>query len=233
MDFQDSLPTSVTTNRKPTPELTWDGTAETLRQFIRNFTWLCERYEFPSAYYLQEIMSYIPASQFEVWESVARDHPEWEDFVKKIIEYYPQPSLAKSTLHMDQFISQNKAQPGYTFDKDSFFNYLRGFTIVLSAIERHRTVPNSEKVSKFSRGLSTIVGVLIDKYNPQNMDEVVAAGNAVFDYIGLLDSQTTRLFNKMMYYNLEVCQQSVIYQGYTPLSNANRDEPGLTVVSSV
>ncbi|TFK18517.1 hypothetical protein FA15DRAFT_709795 [Coprinopsis marcescibilis] len=125
--------------------------------------------------------------------------------------------------------------PSRISTKYDFFVYLRRFTIALSAIERHRTMPNSEQVSRFSQGLSTIVGALIDKHNPQNMDDVITAGNAVFDYIGLLDSQTTYLFTQTwVYCNLEKCRESVIYQGYTPLSNfANRDEPGLTAVSPV
>ncbi|TFK18512.1 hypothetical protein FA15DRAFT_709790 [Coprinopsis marcescibilis] len=100
--------------------------------------------------------------------------------------------------------------PSRISTKYDFFVYLRRFTIALSAIERHRTVPNSEQVSRFSQGLSTTVGALINKHNPQNMDDVIAAGNAVFDYIGLLDSQTTILFNQMMYCNLETYRQSVI-----------------------
>ncbi|TFK18520.1 hypothetical protein FA15DRAFT_675190 [Coprinopsis marcescibilis] len=230
MDVQASLPTTVTMNRKPTPELTWVGTADTVRQFLETFTWLCKRYDFPSAYYVKEVMTYIPSSEFMIWKIVAWDHLDWDDFVKKILEYYPEPSLVDSCSRMDQFISENKAQPGYTSNKCGFFAYLRRFTIALSAIESHRTVPNSEKVSKFSRGLAPIIRELIDKHNPKDMDEVIAAGNAVFDYLGLLDWQTTCLFNQLMYLNLEACQWSVIVQGYNPLSSANRDEPGLTVV---
>ncbi|TFK18516.1 hypothetical protein FA15DRAFT_709794 [Coprinopsis marcescibilis] len=216
---------------RPLPEPTWNGAAGTIRQFIRDFTWFSKRCNFPSDYYVPDILSYIPASQFKVWERVAQDHPDWDDFVKKILEYYPEPSLVDSSSRMDQFISENKAQPHRTSNKCDFFAYLRWFTIVLSAIEHHRTVPNSEKVSKFSQGLSTIVGALIDKHKPQDMNEIIAAGNAVFDNIGLLDLKTKALFEKLVHSNLEACRQSVIYQGYTPLSSANRDEPGLTVIS--
>ncbi|TFK18527.1 hypothetical protein FA15DRAFT_675200 [Coprinopsis marcescibilis] len=231
MDVQASLPTSVTMNRKPTPELTWVGTAHTVRQFLETFTWLCKRYDFPSAYYVKEVMTYIPSSEFMIWKIVARDHPDWDDFVKKILEYYPEPSLIDSSSRMDQFISENKAEPRGTSNKCDFFAYLRRFTIALSAIEYHRTVPNSEKVNKFCRGLAPIIRELIGKHNPQDMDEVIAAGNAVFDYIRLLNSRTMNLFNHLVYSNREICQLSVIVQGYNPLSSANRDEPGLTVVS--
>ncbi|TFK18521.1 hypothetical protein FA15DRAFT_760575 [Coprinopsis marcescibilis] len=221
----------MTCNIHPLPEPAWDGAAGTIRQFIRNYARFCERSQFNRVYYVQDILNFIPASQFKVWERVARGHPDWDDFVKKILEYYPEPSLVDSCSRMDQFISENKAWPSCTSNKCDFFAYLRGFTVALSAIEYHRAVPNSEKVSKFSGGLAPIIRELIDKHNPQDMNEVIAAGNAVFDYIGLLDSKTMDLFKQLVYEKLEICQQSVIVQGYTPLSTANRDEPGLTVVS--
>ncbi|TFK18515.1 hypothetical protein FA15DRAFT_709793 [Coprinopsis marcescibilis] len=228
----DNLPPFMLNNRKPAPEPTWDGSAGTIRQFIRNFTWLCKRYDFPLAYHVQEIMSYIPPSQFVVWENVAQEHPIWDNFVKKILEYYPQPSLADSSGSLDALISTFKVYPEDTKNKDRFFSYLRQFTIPLSAIECHRTVPNSEKVSRFSEGLAPIIRKLVDKHKPQDMNEVIAAGNAVFDYIVSLDSETKGLFNKLVESSdLEMCQRSVIYQGYTPLSSANRDEPGLSVLS--
>ncbi|TFK17965.1 hypothetical protein FA15DRAFT_661074 [Coprinopsis marcescibilis] len=226
----DNLPPFMLNNRKSVPEPKWDGTEETIRWFIRDFTWLCKRYDFPLAYHVQEIMSYIPSSHRDVWESVAQDHPIWDDFVKSILGYYPQPSLAGSSSRWDEFISECKTNPYRTSNKGHFFVYLREFTIALRAIERHRTVPNSEKVCKFSECLAPIIRELIDKHNPQNMDDVTAAGNAVFDYVLSFDPKTKELFNQLVHSNLEACRQSVIYQGYTPLSSANRDDPGLTVV---
>ncbi|TFK18518.1 hypothetical protein FA15DRAFT_698008 [Coprinopsis marcescibilis] len=222
----DQLPPFVLNNRKPVPEPTWDGTAETVRWFIRDFTWLCKRYDFPLAYHVQEIMSYIPSSHRAVWESVAQDHPIWDDFVKSILGYYPQPSLANSSCRLDKFISEFKMRPHRTYNKDGLFSYLHQFTIPLGAIERHRTVPNSEKVSRFSEGLAPIIRALIDKHNPQNMDEVIAAGNAAFDYVLSFDPKKKELFNILVdSSDLENCRRSVIVQGYTPLSSANRDQP--------
>ncbi|TFK20853.1 hypothetical protein FA15DRAFT_673103 [Coprinopsis marcescibilis] len=221
----------MTGNLSPLPEPTWNGTAGTIRQFIRNFTWLCKRHNLPIDYYVQDVLNYIPAPHFEIWESVARDHPIWDDFVKSILRYYPQPSLADSSGNLGALISRFNEHPSHTIQRDNFFSYLRQFTFALSAIEQHRTVPKSEKVSKFFEGLAPIIRGLIDKHNPKDMNEVIAASNPVYDYLGLLDSQTTRLFGQLVYLNLEACQRSVIVQGYNPLSSANRDEPGLTVVS--
>ncbi|TFK17963.1 hypothetical protein FA15DRAFT_732557 [Coprinopsis marcescibilis] len=220
-------------NNQPVPAPAWNGTAETVRRFIRNFSWLCKRNNFPLHHRVQEILSYIPSSEFAVWESVAQVYPKWDDFVKKILEYYPQPSLADSSYRLEDLITRFKMYHN-TSNKDIFFAYLRQFTSLSIEIERHRTVPNDEKVSMFSEGLKAIIRALFDKHNPQNMDEVIAAGNAVFNYIGSFDSETKGFFRNLVEStNLRVCQQSVIVQAYTPLSsvNANRDEPGLTLVS--
>ncbi|TFK18511.1 hypothetical protein FA15DRAFT_660622 [Coprinopsis marcescibilis] len=206
----DNLPLSLPSNRKRVPEPTWDGTAATVRQFIRNFTWVCKRHDFPPSYYVHEIMSYVPSSEFEIWESVAQDYPNWDEFVKSILGYYPQPSRADSSSRLSDLTYKFRISHN-TSNKDIFFSYLRQFTIALNALELHWTVSKSEKVAGFSEGLKPIVHALIDKHNPQDMNGVIAVSAAVFDYLASFDSERREFFDELVEsFDLKKCQESDI-----------------------